>query len=761
MKIFKTPKAIIEEIRKMRTAENNRREDRATVSAFFNGQPPLTDEEAADLGFTVNVNHLFGYTDLDRAKEQLYSLYTKPTTLFDVQLHVAPPGKRSDWSMKARTAATRVLKKIDWFDSQYEGAAGDAALHGEAVFYHPNKTFPLPRQAPLARVLVPEEAGTDPNDLTHFAIEADLAPRHLTQYGKSEAKGWKQSAITACLRYIYDAPEDGRPIDWENIENAEYRRQENSSNEQRRKPGIDVIFFFQQRCDKPGTPYDLTIIYDPAKTAVKGQDTIDDDCVLYECESRYENVKQFIHPFFMDCIIGGESKWHRVLGLGHLNYQLNHAIELMINRIQQGGIEASMNLWQAKDANTREAIEEIMLRHNGVIPEGMNLVPNRYAANFGGLLEVVQFFRQQGGKNAQGTTPNNGDKNDQLEVQAMFEQNQAASSLGNRSAKWYRRKDFMWQETWRRLTNPYITSDEPGYSEVLDFQAEMERERIPLWWLQPQNAEITAVRIVGDGLRQKELSIVQYLTTNRAQYAPEIQPRITRLCTALALDNHVLAEELTPMKEEEPGDPLDPKVENTIMRDEREPLMPHAADIDEQHVLAHFKAMDVMLRDAAEFQQSSFTPQQAKAFVVIGGHTAAHIKRIESRGQAQQSKEEIDKSRQFNEQLNQFAKFGDKMKNNMEQTQAGQKPEPMSDTEHAKMQLSLEQLALQRQKLEFSMKKFERTQGTREQNSSFDQMLKLQGDHRESQRFAHEAAIRDTETALKIATSPKNGNPGE
>ena len=73
----------------------------AIVSNFFNGAPPLNDQEAEDLGFTVNVNHLFGYKDLTDATDQLFGLYTKPDTILNISLDAAPPGMRSDWSMKA------------------------------------------------------------------------------------------------------------------------------------------------------------------------------------------------------------------------------------------------------------------------------------------------------------------------------------------------------------------------------------------------------------------------------------------------------------------------------------------------------------------------------------------------------------------------------------------------------------------------------------------------------------------------------------
>ena len=110
MKLFSSPKAIVAEIDAMDTNERDRREDRATVSAFFNGEAPLSDEEAEELGLTINVNNLFGFSDISNAKKQLFSLYTKPTRLFSVEIDACPaPVRQRSPSIDStnRTTTTR------------------------------------------------------------------------------------------------------------------------------------------------------------------------------------------------------------------------------------------------------------------------------------------------------------------------------------------------------------------------------------------------------------------------------------------------------------------------------------------------------------------------------------------------------------------------------------------------------------------------------------------------------------------------------
>lgn len=751
MRLFSKPAAILDEIASLQQAEKDRREDRAIVSGFLNGSPPLTDAEAEELGFTSNVNHLFGKKEIDEAADQMFGLYTKPANLLEVELDSAPPGKGLDWGMQATLEASRVLRKIEGFKTQYQGVCGDAGMHGEGVFFYPNSTFPLPRQCPLSKILIPDDSSCDVLELTNFAVETTLPLREIHRHWKGESSGWDKAALGALLEKIYENQLiEGSAIDPNNLEELEYKRQENSarSSEFRRRPSVQVVYFYQQRCDKPGYPFDLTVTLATQENAGKDPKA---NQVLYEKEAVIAGVKDILHPLFMDTIIGGAPKWHRVMGLGTLNYSLYQSIEVLINRAKQATHEGSMNLWVANDTTTREAAQQILLKHNGVIPEGLSLAQNRFAPNFGGILEMIQFFRQAGAKNARGTTPNNGDQNNQLEVQAIAEMNSGASASANRTSNWYDYMDRMLTEAFSRLTNPYIMPNDPGYSEIMDFQAAMKRRGIPLYWLQPGNVNVKAVRLIGDGVRHKEVGAAQFLMQNRAQYAPEVQPKITRIATGLMLDNYRLAEELTPISEE-PDQTQASRAddENAVMLQMRKSLPPNADDIDELHVIGHFPAMELLIRDGVQYQESSFTPQQAEAFQSIGAHVYNHIQRIEQRAQNIANDPERDTARSFMEHLNQVAAMGTKLLNNLKQKQEGdqQKIDPV---EQAKLEIEIQQLSLARDKLSHQVEKFQRTQNTREQDMAFKQVLAMGQDRRANQIANRQSAAKDAELALKIS----------
>lgn len=751
MKLFKDPLAIYSEITDLVTNESNRRDDRAAVSEFFNGAPPLTEDEAERLGLTVNINHLFGYTEISESSEQMMSRYTKPTHPFTVQIDVAPPGKAVSWSMAAQADVARVIAKASSFKTHFRGVCGDSTLHGESAFHFTSRTYPLPRQAPLSKLLIPKDATTDPNELPYFCREGDLSMAVLHDVKNYKWKGWNQENVGRLLTRIYgDQMTDDVLNDPKNLEEAEYQRQTNSVKGSTRKTKFAVNYFYQKRSDLRGQPWELSILLKDPDTSDVGEDK--KAGVLYKSERCYGNIREILHPIFMDTVIGGEPKWHRVMGLGTLNYGLNQATELLICRAQQVTEESSMNMWKASNATVREGIEQILMQHNGIIPEGMDMIHQRFEPNYSGLLQMIQFYRQQGSKNVRGVTPNSGDQNDQLEVQAMFQQQLAASASSNRSANLDSDLSVMWTEVFRRFTNPYIEPNEAGYSEIMDFQGAMKRRGIPLFFLQSSNVTIRAVQLIGDGLRSKELAAAQYLSTNRQTFPPQMQGKITRIVTALTLDNYALAEELAPIQEE-PDVPQQMRAEseNAIMITTRQPQVPAADDIDELHVMQHFPAMAMLIQDGLQYQKASFTPPQAQAFQTIGGHIVMHIHRIEAK--AANNKNDMNRvaAREYYDQLNKLAQMGQKLLNNMEQTQGGEQQEAPDPVEIAKLQLQMQALQLQRDKLQHNVEKTNRTFEMKSQSSAFTQMMALEKNHMEKQDMKHRHATSDMDSALQLA----------
>lgn len=762
MKLFSNPESILAEVRDMEKDEEKRRQDRAIVSAFFNGQPPLSQAEADKMGLKVNVNNLFGYTDLASAKEQMLALYTKPPRLFNVELDTAPVGKKQEWEQKATAKFNRMVRKSGRLRTPYEGVAGDATLHGEGEFFFADPRSPIPRHLPLSQRLVPSKSAADVNELSHFGITTELSIFEIMRHIRRGSDGWNIDNLRSLARAQFDDIDRDKwgsqmtsALQTMNPEEMEYARQESSAFDRVCRTKVPVVYFYQADPSRDGRPLDLTIMAaSRTSEGANGDKKGGGDLLLFEEEEYFPSIKDAIHPFFMDCILGGAPKWHRVKGLGHLNYSLSWHLEMLMSRIMQGTMESVMEMWQASDGASREDMEKILMRHNGIVPEGMSLLANRRQFDFNGILSIFNVFRAAGAKNAQAAASNSGEREqDELEVQAVFRQSQITAQQSSRMANWYDALGGLGTTMFSRYTSCEVIASDACYSEVLDFQSEMKREGIPLYYLQPHNTRVTAYKITGDGNEQKAGKAATFLMSNLAMYPAESQQKIKRLVTGIIADDYELAEQLVPIDDKPDTEQV--RVadgeNNTCIIQQRAPEIA-ATDVDEIHLKEHLQGLGAILQKSAQSGQEMFTPDALASFKALGGHTIAHVHRMESMGKKEPAAQAMDA-------INQLAQVAEKFAHNMEQAQKAQaeqaQQKPVDPIAEARLQLDAEKLQLQKEKHDFGVEKAERQQLHRENTSAVDTTLKLARDARESQSQRSELAARDVELSLAVHDANK------
>lgn len=761
-KLFANTSAILDEVGQMEKDEVNRRQDRAMISAFFHGQPPLTQEEADAAGLKMNVNNLFGFTDLAAAKEQALALYTKPPRLFNVTIDQAPVGKKEEWQQKASTAFNRAIKKSGRLRMPYEGVAGDAVLYGEGEFFFSDPRSPIPRHLPLSQRLIPSRSSADVNELSHFAIQTELSIFETMRHIRRKSEGWNIGNLNSLVRGIFDdagrekwGSQINSAIDRMNPEELEHARQESSAFDCVMRDKVPVTYFYQADPSRDGRPLDLSILVGAdSRRGEKEMSEKRGELILFEKDEYFPSIKDAIHPFFMDCILGGAPKWHRVKGLGELNYGLAWHMELFFSRMIQGAMESTMEVWQASDGASREDLEKILLRHNGIVPEGATLLPNRRTFDFNGILSVFNVVRQAASKNAQAASSNPGEAGvDELEVQAQFRQNAIAAQQSSRMANWYDALSGLGTTMLSRYTSCDIMPSDAAYSEVLEFQSEMKRAGIPLYYLQPWNTQVTAYKITGNGDEQKATRAATFFMANLAMYPAESQQKIKRMVTGIIAGDYELAEQLVPIDNEPDTDQVERAdgENNTCIVQMRAPKIKDK-DVDEIHVQTHFQGLGSILQKAAQGGQEMFTPDGLAAFKALGGHTMGHIQRMESMGKK-------DPAREAMEQLNQLAQVAEKFAHNMQQAQKAEQEknqqEPVNPIDAARLQLDSQKLDFAKEKQEFNMEKAQRQQLHRENTTAVDTTLKMARDVREEQAHKTDLARADVETALSVHEANK------
>lgn len=757
MKLFANVQEMLEEIRAMESDEQKRREDRATVSAFFNGKPPLSQKQADAMGLKIVTNNLFGYTDLAASKEATLALYTKPPRLWMVGLDKAPAADKCAAEMGVTNLLNKMVKKNGRLRLPYEGVAGDATLHGEGEFYFPDARCPLPRHLPLSKRLIPNGSLADPNELTHFAICHDLTLSEICFHIRNESHGWNLAALRKIKNRALEKLDKGNwtnrmygAVDTLNPEELEYARQEQGNIDRVFRARVPVYYFFQVDPDRDGKPLDLNILlkYDDHEQSILGKGTS-----LFDEEEFYPSIGDAIQPFFMDCILGGEPKWHRVKGQGHLNYSIAWHVEMLMCRLMQAAGESAQNWWQVDNTANREALEKILLKHNAIVPEGVSLLANRPEMNFQGVLQVLSIFQQRAARNARSSFSNNPEDGGtkELQVQAMFRQNSINAQQSSRLANWYEQKSRLGSVILSRYTNPHIDPSDRYYSEIMEFQSGLKRLRIPLYWVQPFNVTVTATRITGDGDDMKAKTAAVFFMQNMAMYPPESQQKLKRIVTGIMADDYELAEDLIPIDDKPPAEQSRAAdgENNTAIVQGRPPELA-ASDIDEAHVEVHLKGLVSIIQQASQLQQETFKPEQLLAFKALGAHTIAHIQRMAQMGKKEPAAKYMDA-------MNQLAKMAEKLRHNLEQQQQAQaeQGEGADPIEAAKLELAKANLDLAAKKQEFATYKFERVQAAKEHNTAIDGSLKLAKDAREEDKHRIDRGERDARLALDVTAAAR------
>lgn len=746
---FKTAKGMRSEISEMERIEQKRRQNRATVSNFFNGAPPYTDEEAQRIGLTMNVNNLFGFSALATAKGQLRAIFDKPQYFYEIALIDAPAGEKLRFEMMATQHLSGIIRSSGRFKTRYDAWCGDGIMHGEGIPHFHSTTDWCPGFLDLSQRLIPAEQEATTEGLPHFAITTGLSFDQILFHLRRKSDGWNLAALKSAALKLTEAKKSESPeLFHQNYENnpemAEYDRQ--AGIDTMRTERLPVDYFYQVRYDLPGNPVDLTIISRAALEEQFGKED-EESRVLYRGASRHSTVNRVIRPIFMNCRLGGKNAWHRGLGYGHMNYSLAWHVEALMSRLMQCASEDATMFWQVQDSAAREALEAIRLKHNGIVPIGAEPVQHRHQSNLAALVTVIEKFQQQGSQNIMGLGQSEGTKGDEFEVEAIARQENTMAQRSAHNADWYEQNDRIGEEIVRRFTNPWITEYDQGYSEIAAFQARMERHGIPLRYLQPENIRVRVARIAGDGNSQRAAAQGAWILNNMQHIDAHKQPAAKRFAFAAVLGDYQRAAEFVDVESNLSTEQVrEADQENAAMITratigQMTPFDTTSGDVHEVHIIkGHFPALEALIAKGVE-QQSTWTNDQYQAFQLIGAHCVVHIRSLE-----QMQKKDIAKAAM--DQLNQLAAYGAKMANNLRQQQQQQKPDPI---EAARLQLDERKVSLAENKNEFGKEKFERTQALRERQAAVREVIEMERDNRDDKKTRQEMALEDARTAKELS----------
>lgn len=706
---FKDHEAMLAEADQLITEDRWDAEDRATIQDFYNGRETMTKAEA-ELRGTQNVtNHLFGYDSINLAQTQLMGLYTKDEVMWNLKFpHVVQHDRRRQ-ELCATQKWNAIMKKSRRFKPEWKSLTGEATLHGNGTLMFLDNEDWCPR---FRRLYVPRGTGILADEVPYC-----VAPDYLTL-----------PELETALEQTLDRKDNGWPTYWKEKDlritidtlkgniggtgNTSFTANNISVDEQREqaragadngaglRTRIPVYYFYYK--NENGS-FDLTIL--PRLTATQKKEAVEKRAyyprALYERKDLFEKPCYFLHPFFIDCEIGGRSSWHRVMGLGRLNYQPDVEAEEFFNDAMQGSREQLRRLYQVGSAADWEMLKTWASGSGptNVLPPGVTLAEARMAPNFQHAFTAIDMLMGLSRKNSTGHIANPGDqKANELEVNAIERQGRNAEALSSRIADIYECCDALGHEIFRRFIAESPMESDSGYKEIMEFQRAMKAEGISLAHLRAEkdekyiNFDVKTSRAVGDGSKVKQAMANQMMMQRLPLFSAEAQQIILRRITAEETGDYDFAKELVPYQKKEDPDQIQRADQENDTCDKQGIIgaIPQLNndDLHPVHLGQHFKSMQA---DLARAEVRPWDKVDLAGFKAKGGHCAMHVQALE------QNPEGKDAANQFKQQLQALAKQGQEHEQNINQQQEKNNLSPVEqkDIEIKERKQSLAEQTLQ------------------------------------------------------------------
>ena len=730
--LFTEESDIIEELRDMESEESSNREDRARIIEFYHGDSPVNPDDLQAMGLKYNVNWLSGHQVMSDAVEQIQSVHTKPVVTYRYTLKNAPEQFKVEWEQKFSRKLNEVLKDSGRYLKQALDVSAESVFFGTGLPYWKDKKCPFFESLPLSKHLVPRGA---PQDILQIGYDAYITTMsiadmmHYINVTENDSKsGWDKSALKKLIMLIYNhsLKEPSVSVNWDNPEDYAKMKASGSEVDRFARTEIEVYHFHQVRYDLVGHPIERRILLkDDVENYIqegeRGVNTLDIPTQIYFNDHAFNSQSSRISPVHLATNLSADPKWHQILGLGYLNFEIDTQIEMLLNRINEHIDESMRNLWVASDSADAEELETFLFRHNGVVPEGLQLLQNRIQPQIEGAFDVVHYFTQQRALNGRGDYSNQGGTADKLEVQFQAEQMATADRFSNRIS----RHNLYWarvgHEIATRFVNREMVNEDDGYSECQELIEYMDREGIDLDYFNPDNIRCVITRLPGDGNSTRQGRIYMHYQENIDRYDPEVKPEILREMHYIATGDYEQAERL--IKHGETRDQTQVYIaltENNIMRVQGISPPLDQSHIDTEHLPIHLKDMETILAEVSESGTNKIATENT--FTIIGSHAMQHIKRLQQFGQT-------DAANQFQQVLQQLAQVWDRVANvtPTEQEQPGpeqQQQQREDNIKERKIQVDEKRLELDREREVATNMKYMRTQEHREEQAA--QQLALQ-----------------------------------
>lgn len=570
---FKTPTAVETIIYQLTYAEWRRAKNRAAINQLFNGFPPYSAEEQQQNQISVNVNDLTATNIAMAARGQLGNAHISPSPVFNVEIDYGPVYKKGEWGTKITSALNKILKNSLPWQEEEESTFANFVLHGIAPALWTDPERWIPKAKMVEDVLVPARTLRSLENLQMFAVREQYTGMQLRKMtmGPNRDPAWNMPMVEKLIRWVDIEtkrlmgnywPETWQPEKW-----GERWKEDGGLFTGDDMPTVDTFHFYFWNDEGKVSGWNKRIILDvwgnpglsgaasgpilQQKTNGKyGKETLGPRSeFLYDPGDRKyaDTVGNIAHWQFGDASAVAPFRYHSVRSLGFLLYAVCHLQNRIKCKLSEAALESLMQYFRVTNPDDMERAVKVDLINRGVIPEGINFMPQseRWQTQSGLAESTIRMYQSTIENNSASFTqaPDLGkERPDETATAVMAKVNASSALMSGMLNKSYGYQKFKYDEVCRRFCIPNSRD-----MDVNKFRTNVLKAGVPVEALNFERWQVSPVKVIGNGNKMLQVAMMDKLMSNLYPLIePSAQKELLRAYAAVNSNDYDLANRLVP-----------------------------------------------------------------------------------------------------------------------------------------------------------------------------------------------------------------------
>ncbi len=493
-----------------------RSKKRSMVRGLVDGNPPYKASalKAAGRSEACNVNWRLAESYVNSAISLFYDLFCEAPTYATIELE---NDRESDGARKSRVVTEefdRLQRDEKSFDYNMQISQYDMVLYGSGPFLFEDALDWRCRAFQTKDLKVPDQAVSDANQWELATLLVDYQPDQLYKFIRDEsaatAVGWDVEATKQAIINAHPKQEDGgQPLGWEwyqeQLKTGSFYFSSIS-----KVISVAHIYYreFPEEGETEGRISHKIVLQAMAQTADQS-DSKKADTFLFSKPRRYKNWSEVVHPMYYDHGNGG--KHYSVTGMGVKMFAAMEYQNRLMCKMADDAF-APKTLFKPTTASATQQMNLLQMGSYGVLPPGFELLQTAVNPLIQDGLLLNNQITNTVSSNLSSYRMGKQDKpgNPITATQANIDASEEAKLGKTQLNRYYAQLDTLFEEKFRRASNPNLLPSISGGKEALAFQARCAKRGVDKGDL-AKIRSVKATRVVGQGsayLRQQSLEFL-------------------------------------------------------------------------------------------------------------------------------------------------------------------------------------------------------------------------------------------------------------